>query len=39
MSPTERISLDIDYARNRTLAGDLKILLKTPTVLIQKANV
>lgn len=39
MSPTERISLDIDYARNRTLSGDLKILLKTPTVLIQKANV
>jgi lipopolysaccharide/colanic/teichoic acid biosynthesis glycosyltransferase len=39
MSPTERISLDIDYARNRSLAGDMKILLKTPTVLIQKANV
>lgn len=39
MSPTERISLDINYARNRSLAGDMKILLKTPTVLIQKANV
>lgn len=39
MSPIERISLDINYARNRSLAGDMKILLKTPTVLIQKANV
>jgi lipopolysaccharide/colanic/teichoic acid biosynthesis glycosyltransferase len=39
MNPIERISLDINYARNRTLTGDVKILLKTPTVLIQKANV
>jgi lipopolysaccharide/colanic/teichoic acid biosynthesis glycosyltransferase len=39
MNPLERISLDINYARNRSLAGDMKILLKTPSVLIQKANV
>lgn len=39
MSTSERISLDIAYARTRTLKGDLKIILKTPTVLLQKANV
>lgn len=39
MSNEERISLDIDYARNRTVKGDLKILMQTPGALMQKANV
>ncbi len=39
MSNEERILLDITYARNRTLKGDLKILLQTPGALFQKANV
>lgn len=39
MSTSERISLDIAYARNRSLKGDLRILLKTPSVLLQKSNV
>ena len=39
MSNEERILLDINYARNRSLTGDLKILLKTPSALIQKTNV
>lgn len=39
MSSEERISLDINYARNRTLSGDFKIMLKTPSVLLQKINV
>lgn len=39
MSNEERVLLDINYARHRTLTGDLKILLKTPSALIQKANV
>lgn len=39
MSNEERILLDINYARHRSLRGDLKILLKTPSALIQKANV
>ncbi len=39
MSNEERILLDISYARHRSFKGDLKILLKTPSALIQKANV
>ena len=39
MSNEERILLDITYARNRTLKGDLKILLQTPAALFQKVNV
>lgn len=39
MSNEERIFLDIDYARNRTFKGDLKILIQTPAALIQKSNV
>lgn len=39
MSSEERISLDISYARNRSLKGDFKIMLKTPSVLLQKTNV
>ena len=39
MSNEERIFLDIDYARNRTVKGDLKILIQTPGALMQKANV
>ncbi|MFZ1529708.1 MAG: sugar transferase [Ferruginibacter sp.] len=39
MSNEERISLDIDYARTRSLGGDFKIMLKTPTALLQKTNV
>jgi len=39
MSTEERISLDIDYARNQSLRGDLLIMLRTPTALIQKSNV
>jgi lipopolysaccharide/colanic/teichoic acid biosynthesis glycosyltransferase len=39
MSTEERISLDIDYARNQSLRGDFLIMLKTPTALRQKSNV
>lgn len=39
MSNEERILLDITYARNRSLKGDLKILIQTPAALLQKANV
>ncbi len=39
MSTEERISLDINYARNRSTIGDLKILIRTPFALKQKANV
>ncbi len=39
MSPEERIILDIDYARNHSLKGDLRIMLQTPTALMQKSNV
>lgn len=39
MSNEERILIDIDYARTRSLAGDLKILFKTPAAMIQKSNV
>ena len=38
MSTEERISLDINYARTRSAIGDLKILIKTPFALRQKAN-
>jgi lipopolysaccharide/colanic/teichoic acid biosynthesis glycosyltransferase len=39
MSNEERILLDINYARTRSLKGDLKILFQTPSALIQKTNV
>ncbi|MEP6675801.1 MAG: sugar transferase [Ferruginibacter sp.] len=39
MSTEERIALDINYARTRSIKGDLKIMLQTPTALIQKTNV
>lgn len=39
MSISERMSLDIKYARNSSLKGDLKIIWKTPSVLLQKTNV
>jgi len=39
MSTEERISLDINYARNQSLKGDFLIMLKTPTAFIQKSNV
>ena len=39
MSNEERVLLDINYARHRSLTGDLKILLRTPSALIQKTNV
>ena len=38
MSAEERISLDISYARCRSIRGDLKILLATPSALIQKQS-
>jgi lipopolysaccharide/colanic/teichoic acid biosynthesis glycosyltransferase len=38
MSNEERISLDIDYARNRSIRGDFKILFSTPSAMIQKQN-
>jgi lipopolysaccharide/colanic/teichoic acid biosynthesis glycosyltransferase len=38
MSAEERVFLDITYARNRTTRSDLKILLTTPTALIQKQS-
>ncbi|MEP6583202.1 MAG: sugar transferase [Ginsengibacter sp.] len=39
MSAEERLSLDIDYARNHGFASDFRILLSTPTALFQKTNV
>ena len=39
MCTEERIALDIDYARHQSLKGDLLIMLRTPTALIQKSNV
>ena len=39
MSISERMSLDISYARNSSIKGDLKIIWKTPSVLLQKTNV
>ncbi len=38
MSAEERISLDITYARNRSTRTDLRILLTTPSALIQKQS-
>ena len=38
MSAEERISLDIAYARSRSIRKDLKILLATPSALIQKQS-
>jgi lipopolysaccharide/colanic/teichoic acid biosynthesis glycosyltransferase len=39
MSELERIKLDIDYARQVSIKGDLKILLKTFPAMYQKENV
>ncbi|MDQ6843968.1 MAG: sugar transferase [Bacteroidota bacterium] len=39
MSAEERLSLDIDYARNHGFISDFRILLSTPTALFQKTNV
>ncbi|HTJ14481.1 MAG TPA: sugar transferase [Dinghuibacter sp.] len=39
MSVQERINLDIDYANQHNFFYDLRILLNTPKVLIQKADV
>ena len=39
MSAEERLSLDIDYARNHGFVSDFRILLCTPTALFQKTNV
>ena len=39
MSVQERINLDIDYANQHSFFYDLRILLNTPKVLIQKADV
>lgn len=39
MSADERLSLDIDYARNHSFASDFRILMSTPTALFQKTNV
>lgn len=38
MSAEERILLDITYARKRSIRRDLKILLATPSALIQKQS-
>jgi lipopolysaccharide/colanic/teichoic acid biosynthesis glycosyltransferase len=39
MSVQERINLDIDYANRHSFFYDMRILLNTPRVLMQKANV
>ena len=39
MSDEERIRLDVTYARNYGVKMDLKIILKTFTAFIQKADV
>jgi lipopolysaccharide/colanic/teichoic acid biosynthesis glycosyltransferase len=39
MTNEERILLDINYAKTRSLYGDFKIILQTPAALIQKTNV
>jgi lipopolysaccharide/colanic/teichoic acid biosynthesis glycosyltransferase len=39
MSVQERINLDIDYANQRSFFYDMRILLNTPKVLMQKADV
>lgn len=39
MSVQERIDLDIDYANRHSFFYDMRILLNTPRVLMQKANV
>ncbi len=39
MSAEERLSLDIDYARNHSFASDFRILMSTPTALFQRTNV
>jgi lipopolysaccharide/colanic/teichoic acid biosynthesis glycosyltransferase len=38
MSVQERINLDIDYANQHSFLYDLRILLNTPKILIQKAE-
>jgi lipopolysaccharide/colanic/teichoic acid biosynthesis glycosyltransferase len=39
MSPEERKLLDVQYARNYTFWGDIKIILKTIPAMIQKEDV
>ncbi|UII25521.1 sugar transferase [Fulvivirga maritima] len=39
MSEEERVSLDMEYANKNSFWYDLKIMLKTPAVLLQKENV
>lgn len=39
MSTTERIDLDIQYAKDQSLVNDIKILFRTFTAFIQKENV
>lgn len=39
MSPDERKQLDIDYSRNYSFKGDLKIILQTIPALLQHENV
>jgi lipopolysaccharide/colanic/teichoic acid biosynthesis glycosyltransferase len=39
MSVMERINLDISYAKSNDFIKDLRILVRTPTAMFQKANV
>jgi lipopolysaccharide/colanic/teichoic acid biosynthesis glycosyltransferase len=39
MSVEERIKLDIEYVNEASFAKDLRIMMLTPTALIQKTNV
>jgi len=39
MSPDERKQLDIDYSRNYSFSGDMKIILRTLPALMQHENV
>jgi lipopolysaccharide/colanic/teichoic acid biosynthesis glycosyltransferase len=39
MSEEERLMLDNTYAKNHSLAGDIKLILKTIPALLQKENV
>ncbi|MEM7106858.1 MAG: sugar transferase [Bacteroidota bacterium] len=39
MSEEERVNLDMEYAQNNSFFYDLRIMLKTPTALLQKEQV
>ena len=39
MSEEERVNLDMEYAENNSFFYDLRIMLKTPTALLQKEQV